>query len=56
MLVILHAVGRGRTSGVQLGQTSGRGANVHEICGGRVTRLVIYFDCARALADLGLED
>ncbi|HWG08674.1 MAG TPA: nuclear transport factor 2 family protein [Solirubrobacteraceae bacterium] len=56
VLVILHAVGRGKASGVQLGQTSERGANVHEIRGGKVTRLVIYFDCARALANLGLED
>jgi ketosteroid isomerase-like protein len=56
VLVVLHAVGRGKTSGVELGQTSERGANLYEITGNKVTRLVIYFDRERALADLGLEE
>jgi ketosteroid isomerase-like protein len=55
ILVALHAVGRGKTSGVELGQTSNKGANVFHIRGSKVTRLVIYFDHARALDDLGLE-
>jgi hypothetical protein len=54
VLVLLHAVGRGKVSGLELGRTSDQGANVLHICDGKVRRLVIYFDRARALADLGL--
>ena len=54
VLVLLHAGGRGKTSGVELGLTNEKGANVLHIRRGKVTRLVIYFDHARALADLGL--
>jgi hypothetical protein len=57
VLVILHATGRGKTSGLELGQfaVGERGANVFCIRKGKVTRLVVYFDRERALADLGLE-
>jgi hypothetical protein len=56
VFVLLHALGRGRTSGVELGQTIQKGANVFHISAGKVTRLVIYFDRARALGDLGLAE
>jgi ketosteroid isomerase-like protein len=56
VLVLLHAVGSGRTSGLALDQTNRRGANVFHVADGRVRRLVIYFDYARALADLGLAE
>jgi ketosteroid isomerase-like protein len=57
VLVGLHATGQGKTSGVQLGQTSEKGgANLHEIRGGKLTRLAIYFDRDHALADLGLTE
>ncbi len=54
VLVLLHAGGRGKTSGVELGQTSEKGANLFHITSGKVTRLVVYFDHRRALTDLGL--
>lgn len=54
VLVVLHAFGRGRTSGVALGRTE-KGANLFHIRDGKVTRLVIYFDLAHALADLGID-
>jgi hypothetical protein len=40
--------GRGKTSGVELGQMRSKGANVFHIRGGKVTKIVAYFDCDRA--------
>ena len=54
VLVLEQYRGRGRTSGVELGQMRTRGANVIHIRGGKVTRFVVYLDRERALADLGL--
>ena len=56
VLVLLHAAGRGKTSGVELGQFGERGANLFHIANGKVTRLVIYFDHTHAFADLGLAE
>jgi hypothetical protein len=42
------------TSGFELGQMSAKAANVLHVRGGKLTKLVIYFDRERALADLGL--
>jgi hypothetical protein len=47
--------GRGKTSGLDVGQTGGGGASLFEIRDGRVIKLVSYWDRAYALADLGLE-
>ena len=51
VLVLTRLSGRGKTSGVQIGD---RGAELFDIHGGKVTRIVVYFDRDRALADLGL--
>ncbi len=48
--------GRGKTSGMEIGQISAKGADLFEIHNGKVTRLVIYFERAHALADLGLAE
>jgi ketosteroid isomerase-like protein len=53
VLAIVRFDARGKVSGLELGQTT-RGASLFHIAGGRVTRLVTYFDAAHALADLGL--
>ena len=47
--------GRGKTSGVEVGQIRSSGAAVFRVRGGKVASIVIYFDRAHALADLGLE-
>jgi ketosteroid isomerase-like protein len=54
VLVLGRFVAQGKTSGLDLRQTRTEGANVFHIRDGTVTRLVIYFDRDRALADLGL--
>jgi hypothetical protein len=58
VLVLVHAHGRGKTSGVELDRsTRGEGgANLFYIRGGRVVRLDAYFNRAHALADLGLAE
>lgn len=54
VLVLFRYGGHGKTSGLELGQMSAKGASVFHIHGGKVTRLVFYWDRERALADLGL--
>ena len=51
VLVLTRVSGRGKTSGVQIGDL---GAELFETHDGKVTRIVTYFDRDRALADLGL--
>ncbi|MBA3263053.1 MAG: nuclear transport factor 2 family protein [Thermoleophilaceae bacterium] len=54
-VLVLHNVrGRGKTSGLELGQMGSKAANLFHVHGGKVTRLVAYFSCERALDDLGL--
>ena len=56
VLVLLHIIGRGKSSGVQLGQVRTKAANLFHIRGGKVTRLVIWADQERGLAELGLSE
>jgi ketosteroid isomerase-like protein len=52
VLVLTRNFGRGMLSGVLV---SGRNAEVFEVHGRKVTRIVVYYERDRALADLGLE-
>jgi ketosteroid isomerase-like protein len=56
VLVLTNRIGRGKTSGLDLGQLRTKGASVFHVRGGKVTRTVVYFDRERALADLGLKE
>lgn len=55
VLVLVHGSGHGRTSGLELEQLQTKGgANLFHVHDGRVTRLVLYYDGERALADFGV--
>jgi ketosteroid isomerase-like protein len=54
VLVLLHYSGRGKTSGMELGQMHTRNASLFHIRDGKVSRLVLYWDRERMFADLGL--
>src|SRR5688572_13231244 len=56
ILVLMLHCARGRTSGLDVEKTriQRAGANVLHLRDGKVTRLVLYWDRQRALADLGL--
>jgi ketosteroid isomerase-like protein len=53
VLVLLRNHGRGKESGIVIDEISSRSANLFTIHDGKVTRLVLYWDRDRALADLG---
>jgi ketosteroid isomerase-like protein len=55
VLVFIHQSGRGKASGLEIGRARAGQANLFHIRDGRVTRLVLYEDRDRALADLGLQ-
>jgi ketosteroid isomerase-like protein len=56
VLVLCRFAGRGKTSGLEIGQVWTKGASVFQIRDGKVTKLVLYTDYQRALADLGLSE
>jgi ketosteroid isomerase-like protein len=56
VLVLIHHRGRGKTSGLELAQMQTKNATLFHIRAGKVTRLVVYWDRERALADLGLSE
>jgi ketosteroid isomerase-like protein len=53
VLVLTQTSGRGRTSGLDVGQMQAKGALSFHVRGGKVTRLVHYWERERALTDLG---
>ena len=53
VLVLARWGGRGKTSGLELGQVRAKGASLFHIRDERVTSLVVYWDRERMPADLG---
>jgi ketosteroid isomerase-like protein len=56
VLVLARFAGRGKTSGLEIGEVWTKAASVFHIRDGKVTKLLLYTDHRRALADLGLAD
>ncbi len=56
VVVLYHFSGRGKTSGAEIGKLQPTNASVFNVNEGQVTRLVLYWDRNRALADLGLQE
>jgi ketosteroid isomerase-like protein len=54
VLVFVQATARGKASGLEVGQMRTTHAILFHIRDSKVTRLVLYWDRERALADLGL--
>jgi ketosteroid isomerase-like protein len=54
VLVLARFSGRGKTSGLAVEQMRAKNSALFHVRQGRVTRIVIYWDRERALADLGL--
>lgn len=57
VLVLLHVHGRGRKSGIDLGQLANNGVNVFTVRDGRIVRLYLYggVPWEVTLAELGIE-
>ena|SRR5688500_7011438 len=56
VLVRCRFAGRGKTSGIEIGQVWAKGASAFQIQNGKVTGLLLYTDYERALDDLGLSE
>jgi ketosteroid isomerase-like protein len=54
VLVLFRGVGHGKASGLSINQPST--ATLFDVQGGKVTKLALYGDRQRALADLGLKE
>ena len=56
VLVLLHASGHGKSSGLELDALTTRSAQVVHMRNDKVTKILVYYDRDRALADLGLAE
>jgi len=56
VLVRVKHGGRGKMSGLEVGEMTATGATLFHIRDGTVVRLVLYWDYERAVTDLGLAD
>jgi hypothetical protein len=55
VLVLHRYSGRGKTSGLGIGEIASKGADLFHISDGKVTSLILYWQLDHAFADLGLK-
>ena len=56
ILVLTYRAGRGKTSGMDIGEMRAKGANLFHLRDGKVIRAVFYWDRAKALEAAGLSE
>ena len=56
VLVLARKSGRGKQSGLEIEDMHAKGAVICHLHDGKVTRIVLYYDRARAFTDLGLSE
>ena len=56
VLVLTQRAGRGKTSGMDIGEMWAKGANLFQVRDGKVIRLVFYWDRQRALEAVRLRE
>ena len=56
VLGFFHFSARGKGSGLEIGDVWTRGAFLYQLRDGKVTRLVLYWDCENALEAVGLRE
>jgi ketosteroid isomerase-like protein len=56
VLVLARKSGRGKQSGLEIDDMHAKGAVICYVRDDKVTRMVLYYDRANALADLGLSE
>ena len=56
VFVLMHLRGRGKTSGLEVGDIQMKGANLFHLRDGKVTTLVLYWDRQHAHPDVGLAE
>jgi hypothetical protein len=54
VIVVIQLSGRGKASGLELGRMQPEAAGIFQLRDGKVSKLTLYWDRERALADLGL--
>jgi ketosteroid isomerase-like protein len=54
VLVLTRSTAQGKAGGLVVGHMRTKGAALYHVRGGKVTRLVYYWDRDHALADVGL--
>ena len=56
VLVLARKTGRGKQSGLEIDDMHAKGAAIFQVRGGKVTKMVLYYDREVAFADLGVSE